>query len=91
MEKDAGNLIGISIGGGSPFCPCLYVVQVFDGTPAAVDAKLQAGDEVTGVDKVSCKAKTKSQVAKMIQSTKVCFGVHPSVTPGKISRVQSNQ
>ena len=27
-RKDANNLIGISIGGGSPLCPCLYIVQV---------------------------------------------------------------
>ena len=28
IRKDDGNLIGISIGGGAPLCPCLYVVQV---------------------------------------------------------------
>lgn len=28
LEKDKTNLIGISIGGGAPYCPCLYVVQV---------------------------------------------------------------
>ena len=28
IEKDESNLIGISIGGGAPNCPCLYVVQV---------------------------------------------------------------
>ena len=26
--KDDSNLIGISIGGGAPMCPCLYIVQV---------------------------------------------------------------
>ena len=26
--KDDTNLIGISIGGGAPMCPCLYIVQV---------------------------------------------------------------
>ena len=29
IDKDDSNLIGISIGGGAPLCPCLYVVQVF--------------------------------------------------------------
>ena len=29
IAKDEGNLIGISIGGGAPLCPCLYVVQVY--------------------------------------------------------------
>lgn len=28
LSKDEKNLIGISIGGGAPFCPCLYIVQV---------------------------------------------------------------
>lgn len=28
LEKDDSNLIGISIGGGAKYCPCLYVVQV---------------------------------------------------------------
>ena len=28
LTKDEKNLIGISIGGGAPLCPCLYVVQV---------------------------------------------------------------
>lgn len=28
IKKDDSNMIGISIGGGPPFCPCLYIVQV---------------------------------------------------------------
>lgn len=28
VKKDTTNLIGISIGGGAPLCPCLYIVQV---------------------------------------------------------------
>ena len=28
LAKGDDNLIGISIGGGAPYCPCLYVVQV---------------------------------------------------------------
>ena len=28
IQKDDTNLIGISIGGGAPLCPCLYIVQV---------------------------------------------------------------
>ncbi|XP_053620280.1 PRKCA-binding protein isoform X4 [Plodia interpunctella] len=27
LSKDEKNLIGISIGGGAPLCPCLYIVQ----------------------------------------------------------------
>uniref|UniRef100_A0A182QR49 PRKCA-binding protein n=1 Tax=Anopheles farauti TaxID=69004 RepID=A0A182QR49_9DIPT len=68
IKKDTSNLIGISIGGGAPLCPCLYIVQVFDGTPAAREGTLQSGDELLGVNGASVKGKTKVEVAKMIQS-----------------------
>ena len=32
IKKDSTNLIGISIGGGAPLCPCLYIVQVLTNT-----------------------------------------------------------
>ena len=70
LVKDQSNLIGISIGGGAPMCPCLYIVQVFDNTPAAKDATLEAGDELVGVNGANVKGKTKVEVAKMIQATK---------------------
>ncbi|KAH7942715.1 PRKCA-binding protein isoform X1 [Rhipicephalus sanguineus] len=70
IQKDDSNLIGISIGGGAPLCPCLYVVQVFDNTPAARDGTLQSGDEIVGVNGTAVKGKTKVEVAKMIQSVK---------------------
>ncbi|KAG4066245.1 hypothetical protein HA402_000469 [Bradysia odoriphaga] len=69
IKKDQTNLIGISIGGGAPYCPCLYIVQVFDGTPAAKEGTLQSGDELLAVNGVSVKGKTKVSVAKMIQAT----------------------
>lgn len=69
VTKDDSNLIGISIGGGAPYCPCLYIVQVFDGTPAALEGSLQSGDELTAINGNSVKGKTKVEVAKMIQST----------------------
>ncbi|KAJ6221712.1 hypothetical protein RDWZM_000257 [Blomia tropicalis] len=68
--KDDGNLIGISIGGGAPNCPCLYVVQVFDNTPAARNGILEAGDELISVNGKCCKGSTKVEVAKLIQSLK---------------------
>ncbi|XP_055315239.1 PRKCA-binding protein isoform X2 [Sitodiplosis mosellana] len=68
IKKDQSNLIGISIGGGAPYCPCLYIVQVFDGTPTANEGTLQSGDELLGVNGQSAKGKTKVAVAKMIQS-----------------------
>jgi len=46
-------------------------VQVFDNTPAAKDGTLQSGDELVGVNGVSVKGKTKVEVAKMIQASKV--------------------
>jgi hypothetical protein len=70
LKKDGQNLIGISIGGGAPLCPCLYVVQIFDNTPAAKDATLAAGDEIVGVNGESVKGRTKVEVARMIQSVK---------------------
>ncbi|XP_073999651.1 protein interacting with PRKCA 1 isoform X3 [Rhodnius prolixus] len=68
IKKDTSNLIGISIGGGAPLCPCLYIVQVFDNTPAAREGTLQSGDELVGVNGQSVKGKTKVEVAKMIQA-----------------------
>ncbi|CAI9723643.1 PRKCA-binding protein-like isoform X2 [Octopus vulgaris] len=76
LQKDAQNLIGISIGGGAPLCPCLYVVQVFDNTPAAKDGQLASGDEIVGVNGQTVKGKTKVEVAKMIQAIKGEVTVH---------------
>ena len=73
LIKDSQNLIGISIGGGAPLCPCLYIVQVFDNTPAAKDGSLAAGDEIVGVGGKSVKGRTKVEVARMIQSIQVRF------------------
>jgi len=70
LEKDEKNLVGISIGGGSPRCPCLYIVQVFDNTPAAINGQLASGDEIVSINNKSVKGLTKSQLAKMIQSSK---------------------
>lgn len=68
LTKDPQNLIGISIGGGASLCPCLYVVQIFDNTPASKDGTLAAGDEIVGVNGQSVKGRTKVEVAKMIQA-----------------------
>jgi hypothetical protein len=43
LQKGEQNLVGISIGGGAPYCPCLYIVQIFDNTPASKDGSLAAG------------------------------------------------
>ncbi|XP_070579307.1 PRKCA-binding protein-like isoform X2 [Ptychodera flava] len=70
LKKDSQNLIGISIGGGAPLCPCLYVVQVFDNTPASKDGTLAAGDEIVGVNGKSLRGRTKVEVARAIQAVK---------------------
>lgn len=70
LQKDAQNLVGISIGGGAPYCPCLYVVQIFDNTPAAKDGTLASGDELTAINGNAVKGRTKVEVARMIQSVK---------------------
>ena len=70
LEKDGQNLIGISIGGGAPYCPCIYIVQIFDNTPAAKDGSLTAGDELVAVNQQTVKGKTKVEVARLIQSIK---------------------
>ncbi|XP_068096330.1 PRKCA-binding protein [Hyperolius riggenbachi] len=76
LKKDSQNVIGISIGGGAQHCPCLYIVQVFDNTPAALDGTIAAGDEITGVNGKSVKGKTKVEVAKMIQNVKGEVTIH---------------
>ena len=71
LAKDQSNLIGISIGGGAPMCPCLYIVQVFDNTPAAKDATLEAGDELVGVNGANVKVGNK--LRKLVIESFGCF------------------
>uniref|UniRef100_A0A915CGR9 PRKCA-binding protein n=1 Tax=Parascaris univalens TaxID=6257 RepID=A0A915CGR9_PARUN len=67
ITKDEKGLIGISIGGGAPLCPCLYVVQVFDNSPTAKDGRIKAGDEIFSVNGIPVKGERKLAVATMIQ------------------------
>ena len=67
LAKNEQNLIGISIGGGAPYCPCLYIVQLYENTPALNCEKLQCGDEIVAVNGLSTKGLTKSELAKCIQ------------------------
>ncbi len=50
-------------------------LKVFDNTPASHDGTLQSGDEIVSVNGRPCKGRTKVEVAKMIQSTKVKINV----------------
>jgi len=76
LVKGQDNVIGISIGGGAPWCPVLYIVQVFHRTPAAVDGSLQPGDELISINDVTLKKRTRKEVAKMIQEIQVCNVVY---------------
>lgn len=73
LVKGQDNVIGISIGGGSPWCPVLYVVQVFHRTPAAEDGSLQPGDELVSINGTTLTKRNRKEVASMIQETKVCW------------------
>lgn len=48
LQKDAQNLIGISIGGGAQYCPCLYIVQVLGASQ--VEVGVGAGHLLLGHD-----------------------------------------
>lgn len=73
LVKGQDNVIGISIGGGAPWCPILYVVQVFHRTPAAVDGSLQPGDELININDVVLKKRTRKEVASMYL---ICCATH---------------
>ncbi|CAF1402546.1 unnamed protein product [Adineta steineri] len=76
LKKDDQNLVGISIGGGYPYCPCLYIVQIFDNTSASKDGSMAAGDEIVSVNNKSVKGRTKVEVAKLIQASKSEVRIH---------------
>lgn len=67
--KDDEDHIGIAIGGGAPYCPCIYIVQVFEGSPAAKDERLRPGDEILAINGISVKGSDKAAVAKLIRQT----------------------
>ena len=48
-----------------------YLSKVFDNTACARDGTLESGDELVGVNGVMVKGKSKVEVAKMIQASKV--------------------
>ena len=44
---------------------------MFDNTAASRDGTLQSGDEITGVNGVNVKGKSKQEVAQLIQKSEV--------------------
>ena len=84
LTKCDANLIGISIGGGAPLCPHVYIVQVFDNTPAAIDHTLESGDRIVAVNSVDVSGRTKLEVARMIQNagvSKLVWSISPQKVP----------
>ena len=79
LTKCDANLVGISIGGGAPLCPHVYIVQVFDNTPAAIDQTLESGDRIVAVNNFDVNGRTKLEVARMIQNA----GVRPILATQK--------
>jgi len=75
LQKDANNSLGISIGGGLP-CPALYVVQVFDKSPAALEGTLESGDEITGINGRPVKNITRLELVRSIQSLSGQVRIH---------------
>ena len=71
LTKDEANLVGVSIGGGAPLCPHVYIVQVFDNTPASLDRTLESGDRIVAVNNSDVMGRTKLEVARMIQNAGV--------------------
>ncbi|KAL3080033.1 hypothetical protein niasHT_034591 [Heterodera trifolii] len=70
IEKDEKGQIGIAIGGGAPHCPCLYVVQIFENSPARKNGLLGVGDEIVAVNGKVLKGYEKNAVASMIRDVK---------------------
>lgn len=48
-------------------------MQVFDSTAASREGTLQSGDEITGVNGVNVKGKSKTEVAQLIQRSQVAL------------------
>ncbi|VDM98863.1 unnamed protein product [Thelazia callipaeda] len=87
IEKDSNGVIGVSIGGGAPYCPCIYVVQVFENSSTDLDGRIQAGDEIISINGLLVKGEKKTTVARMIQksegSVKIGFNIlHPEPFQG---------
>ena len=66
IEKDNKGRIGIAIGGGAPNCPCLYIVQIFENTPAK-NTLIGLGDEIVAVNSESVRGFEKAEVASLIK------------------------
>jgi len=67
LEKDGKGHVGIAIGGGSPNCPCLYIVQIFENSPAKKNSLIGLGDEIVAINGESVKGFEKSAVAAFIR------------------------
>uniref|UniRef100_A0A8R1DJS0 PRKCA-binding protein n=1 Tax=Caenorhabditis japonica TaxID=281687 RepID=A0A8R1DJS0_CAEJA len=66
-EKESKSVNETESRGGGPYCPCVYVVQVFDKSPAYKDGRIRCGDEIVAVNGITVKGERKSAVAQLIQ------------------------
>lgn len=69
VQRNAKGLIGITIGGGAPHCPCVYIVHIVEKSPTAVEGSLQVGDELVAINGTKCKGASRQEVVRLIRSS----------------------
>lgn len=73
LEKDDKGQVGIAIGGGAPTCPCLYIVQIMENSPAKKNALISLGDEIVAINGECVKGYEKLAVASLIRENQGFF------------------
>uniref|UniRef100_A0AC34REK5 PRKCA-binding protein n=1 Tax=Panagrolaimus sp. JU765 TaxID=591449 RepID=A0AC34REK5_9BILA len=70
LQKDINKgHVGLAIGGGAPVCNSIYVVQVFENSPCALDGKIGVGDEIVAINGVNIRGFEKAAVADLIRKS----------------------
>eukprot|EP00123_Amoebidium_parasiticum_P013273 comp21868_c2_seq1/m.31277 comp21868_c2_seq1/g.31277 ORF comp21868_c2_seq1/g.31277 comp21868_c2_seq1/m.31277 type:complete len:423 (-) comp21868_c2_seq1:79-1347(-) len=65
--RKANNTLGLSVGGGAPLCPCLYVARIYPGEPASQQHLLEVGDELVAVNGQSLSGMSRDQAAEVMR------------------------
>lgn len=74
LQKDINKgHVGLAIGGGAPVCNSIYVVQVFENSPCALDGKIGVGDEIVAINGVNIRGFEKAAVADLIRKSQSKF------------------
>ncbi|XP_060843785.1 PRKCA-binding protein-like [Rhopalosiphum padi] len=63
------NRIGIAIGGGPPYCPCIYITQILENSPTALNGILESGDELLAINNERVSGCDKMEVSQMIRTS----------------------